>query len=346
VGVLSGFFNILTKAVISEILSEAKLEKRRTALIYAISLGHELYNLNNFHAFLAVYCGITDSAIRRLSKTWVNIPPKIVDKLEACHVAASLSGNYGFMVQRIEELREQNEALIPYLGIIQRDILMIVEKKQLENKEALLNSQYDLMIKSVNERPRMAAVTPLNFILRLFPQLWCIMDDDELSEVSNAYEPRVRGESLSRDKLTPEAPLPRDSLLKSEGKKSSSKEIMRKGSKDNVKNNNMPRKNSAQYGRFEKSPSQSAESTPKKKDSQLAFQLQRNLMKSTKNKRNKYYQKIIFASLSVDLRQLILKSGYDLKIVSESQNPPDSKLFTSMIILQLRYVLLFESISC
>lgn len=341
VGALTLFFNVLTKVVISEVLSESKLEKRKNALHYAILLGHELYLLNNFHAFYAVYCGITDSAIRRLAKTWANLPPKVQAKLDICHEAASLAGNYAFLVQRMEECRAKNLCLIPYLGIIQRDITMIVEKTKGEEREQLLVTQYDAMLKSVNGQTRLDTVAPLPFIVHLFSQLWSVSDDDELSEVSNVYEPRVRGESLRDKPTTAESLSPKDHLLKADGggrRTTSSKEMSRKGSKDNVKLHS--RKNSVPTqpinSRFEMTSSGGPESPPKRRESQQLLQ-QRTLLKAMKKKRNKHYQKVIFEYLSTDLRRMILGTGLDLKIVSENETSViESNLLTSTTILQLR----------
>lgn len=347
VGALTLYFNVLTKVVISEILSHSKLEKRKAALHYAILLGHELYLLNNFHAFYAAYCAITDSAIRRLAKTWANLPPKVQAKLDICHEAASLAGNYAFLVQRMEECRAKNLCLIPYLGIIQRDITMIVEKTKGDERELLLVSQYEAMLRSVNGQTRLDNVVPMAFFTHLFPQLWHVSDDDELSDVSNAYEPRsVRGESFrSAEKpATPESLSPKEGLLKAEGgrRTTSSKEMSRKGSKDNVKLHGASRKNSVPTqqvsSRFEMTSSGGSgpESPPKRRESQQMIQ-QRALMKVMKNKRNKHYQKIIFEYLSRDLRRIILDSGFDLKIVSENETSVvESNLLTSTTILQLR----------
>jgi hypothetical protein len=70
-------FNGLQNWVIDWVLEAEQAKDRGARLTFVIRCAHHCVKINNFHAGLALYFGVSDPAIGRLSKSWKFVPPKV-----------------------------------------------------------------------------------------------------------------------------------------------------------------------------------------------------------------------------------------------------------------------------
>eukprot|EP01090_Pellita_catalonica_P018270 TRINITY_DN5837_c0_g1_i3.p1 TRINITY_DN5837_c0_g1~~TRINITY_DN5837_c0_g1_i3.p1 ORF type:complete len:500 (-),score=61.99 TRINITY_DN5837_c0_g1_i3:113-1612(-) len=115
-------FNVMSKWVVFEIVSEGDLKRRAVILSRFITLGQNCLQLNNFNSVMEILSGLQNSSVFRLKKTWALLPKETWDQYE--HMVNLMSCNENFKVFRAQ-LRACTPPCLPYLGIFLTDLTFI-----------------------------------------------------------------------------------------------------------------------------------------------------------------------------------------------------------------------------
>lgn len=363
VGVISDFFNVISYVVPSEILSEPDLERRREVLVYAIDVMQSLADLNNFHLVFAFQCALSSSSVARLKKTTATLPDRSLRTLAACEELSSMSGNYSVYRAKYRNCQQLKLSALPYLGILQRDLIFMKEGNADSPlgrpvDEMLAEVYESLMFISSDKRVAEHASTQSNyngnnsasnlseletkrnrFLQDLIQQPWYIDSADELNEISHALEPKVLKE---RTRV-----LERDIGKEDGGKdKKDKKSFVKDFSEDASGLFNKLGRHPGDEDRHEKEKSAKAAAsiqtafeestvalpfavhggvaailTPEQEEKEAEYEAKRQLVRSN---RLRYYKGLLMKLFSMQIRELIVKVDFRLRIMSNSASTNNS----------------------
>jgi len=87
-------FNIVTKWVGTEVASTPNFKKRLKTLTHFINVAEKLKKLQNWHTFLAVISGLSQSPVQRLKQTWKALNPHVLRKWQEFEELATPMYNF------------------------------------------------------------------------------------------------------------------------------------------------------------------------------------------------------------------------------------------------------------
>lgn len=129
--------NSLIFFVIEEILAYDHKPIRGKMIEQWIKIIEALLALNNFHDSIFVFIALQNYIIQRLKKSWKYVKKDSLNKFEYYSKLFSIGDNYRMLREEIKKHR--NEPYLPYLGLIQKDIIHTEEIKKYIKDNNLIN---------------------------------------------------------------------------------------------------------------------------------------------------------------------------------------------------------------
>jgi len=118
------WFNHITAWVQKELVLTPNLKERIYLLGHFIQIATHLKEMGNLSGAMQIVCGIGTSSVKRLYKTWKGLPRK--DALAYGVLDETFSSKNNFSNYR-KISHESTGPIIPYVGVILQDLLMIEE---------------------------------------------------------------------------------------------------------------------------------------------------------------------------------------------------------------------------
>jgi RasGEF domain/RasGEF N-terminal motif len=147
-GMIDGF-NQVSGWVTDRIVSSAALSERVATLRKMIELAEHLRALNNFNGIMEVLAGINNSAVRRLKKTWAELPKATLDVFARIEALMSHQGNF---CDYREKLHSIKPPCVPYIGVYLTDLTFIEDGyPDFTHNGELINFKKRLKLASVIE---------------------------------------------------------------------------------------------------------------------------------------------------------------------------------------------------
>lgn len=115
-------FNRVSSWVATEIIKLPSVKKRAFIIKQFITIAQACFELNNFNTLLEITAGLNLVPIRRLKRTWRQVPKRFTDLLDELEDIMDHHQNYK---RYRKTLAECSLPCLPYLGVIRRDLTMI-----------------------------------------------------------------------------------------------------------------------------------------------------------------------------------------------------------------------------
>ena len=111
-----------------------------------INLTEEFAKLNNFHLTMAVIAGLNSSSISRIP--FLKAPRPAIERYDKLYADFSHNRNYAKYREILERVTNKSQ-VIPYMGVISKDLLAYTSKEMLYNveKKEVNKITYDALIK-------------------------------------------------------------------------------------------------------------------------------------------------------------------------------------------------------
>jgi hypothetical protein len=122
--ICTGRFNDLAQWVSSTVVLAAKKKHRVAVLTKFIQVMDELRRLQNFHALMAFYSALNQSAILRLRKTWKGVSSRVMVLFNG--INKFFDNSQDFKVYR-EYIKSADPPCIPYIGFILGGLTFVEE---------------------------------------------------------------------------------------------------------------------------------------------------------------------------------------------------------------------------
>eukprot|EP00158_Paraphelidium_tribonemae_P009049 Partr_v1_DN28755_c0_g1_i1_m62954 putative Son of sevenless homolog len=116
------FSNYVIEWVTSEIMAQLSSRQRALVIRFFISMADKLRGLNNFECLKCVLCALETSGVRRLKKSWEQVPSRfhmILDELSELMSQEKSCKNYRHLLHTIDP------PCIPFIGVYLTDLTMI-----------------------------------------------------------------------------------------------------------------------------------------------------------------------------------------------------------------------------
>jgi len=141
--------NHVIRWIASEIISTPNLKKRIAVMKHCISLASHCLRLNNFNAVFEVMAGMNTGPVRRLAQTWSGLPSSTLEILLGIEEIVNSDDNWKKYRSILENEREKHQTIIPYLGIILKDIIYADDVYNTFAYENVLNYKKNYALASV-----------------------------------------------------------------------------------------------------------------------------------------------------------------------------------------------------
>jgi len=115
-------FNLISRWVTTQIVSEKKLRKRAKKLESFIKIAKCLRDLNNFHILMAFISGLNNAAVSRLKYTKDKIPKNIFQIWTNLEMEMQFTGSFKLYRAALFQVKPP---AIPYLGVHLQDLVFI-----------------------------------------------------------------------------------------------------------------------------------------------------------------------------------------------------------------------------
>lgn len=117
-------FNCMSHWTALSVCTETDLDERINVLRGFIDLASDLADMQNFNACMAVVSGLNNSSVQRLRKTWKGLPERQTSRWDELSLLMDTKNNY--RAYRAA-LSAASRPLVPFLGVILRDITFIID---------------------------------------------------------------------------------------------------------------------------------------------------------------------------------------------------------------------------
>lgn len=182
-------FNIITKWITTEIVSEEKIRNRVKRYMKFIKIAQALRTMHNYHTLMAILGGLNDGPVYRLKFTKADLPPKFQQAMTELQNVMSADGSYN--AYRLE-LAAATPPCIPYIGVYLRDLTYFDEGAG--GSDGMINFKSKKNVYSVIQIIQKYQTSPYPFKLndRAYNHLKSIngLDDAELHKMSVLREPK------------------------------------------------------------------------------------------------------------------------------------------------------------
>jgi hypothetical protein len=176
---MTKYFNKISYLIPTEILNNRDEEIQIKCVQYFISVGKELFNLQNFHGLMAIIAGLKNKAITRLDNLLDN---DNIFGIEQLNNLMEFSGNFKNYRNHIKNLPEKC-SIMPFFGIIITDILhaceqpLFTEDKSVDEK---FISSLNLIISVMTNAQSKLVPIQNNIAISKYIENCDVLDDDEL----------------------------------------------------------------------------------------------------------------------------------------------------------------------
>ena len=144
-------FNQLNLWSVTNIVVNALVEDRIHVYEWTIEFIVALVDLNNYHAALAVFSGLTCSTMSRLKLTVAGVSSKHKEWLEELGVLFNLDGKNKNMRKRMKQLNSTTTC-IPHIGIFLSDLTMLDEMDSITKSNGHINFRKCRRISGIIEK--------------------------------------------------------------------------------------------------------------------------------------------------------------------------------------------------
>lgn len=125
-------FNKISFWAGTEICTQPILQNRIKTLEKMILVAKHCFLLNNFNTAMAIYAGLSNSAVSRLLQTWKGVSGTIQQDFEDLMEKFSNLNNFK-NYRKILETCGKNKGVIPFLGLLQKDIMFWNENTKFDS---------------------------------------------------------------------------------------------------------------------------------------------------------------------------------------------------------------------
>ncbi|PRP76499.1 hypothetical protein PROFUN_15151 [Planoprotostelium fungivorum] len=132
-------FNTVSYWVSTEIVIQSELKERVNVLRKFIIIAEHLRDLGNYNGVMEIIAGLNSFVITRLQSTWAQTPQRYVTSFNDLNQLMESRSNY--RDYRLH-MRDRKLPVVPYLGVILRDVLFIEEGNKNyvgDSKEGIFN---------------------------------------------------------------------------------------------------------------------------------------------------------------------------------------------------------------
>lgn len=182
-------FNMITKWITTEIVSEEKIRSRVKRYMKFIKIAQALRQMHNYHTLMAILGGLNEGPVYRLKFTKAELPPKFQQTMTELQNVMSADGSYN--AYRLE-LASATPPCIPYIGVYLRDLTYFDEGAG--GADGMINFKSKKNVYSVIQIIQKYQATPYPFKPndRAYNHLKYIdgLDDAELHKLSVLREPK------------------------------------------------------------------------------------------------------------------------------------------------------------
>jgi hypothetical protein len=205
---MTKYFNKISYLIPTEILNNRDEEMQIKYVQYFISVGKELFNLQNFHGLMAIIAGLKNKAITRLHNLLDN---DNIFGIEQLNNLMEFSCNFKNYRNHIKNLPEKC-SIIPFFGIIITDILHACEQP-LFNEDKSVDEKFisslNLIISVMTNAQSKLVPIQNNIAISKYIENCNVLDDDELWNKStellcdnNKFDSKLLPPLLSRRRMT------------------------------------------------------------------------------------------------------------------------------------------------
>jgi len=117
-------FNQVSYWVSTEIVMQSELRERVNAIRKFVVIAEHLRDLGNYNGVMEIIGGLNSFVVTRLQATWAQTPQRFVASFEDLNRLMENKSNYR---DYRTHMRDRKGPVVPYLGVILRDILFIEE---------------------------------------------------------------------------------------------------------------------------------------------------------------------------------------------------------------------------
>lgn len=118
-------FNVISRWVSTQILSQPDLKQRAITLNRIICVAQHCYEYNNFNGVMEIIASLHNSSIHRLYNTWELLPQKSWDMFEFLSTLMNSNAGEGNFHLYRNALRKVVPPLVPYLGVYLTDLIFL-----------------------------------------------------------------------------------------------------------------------------------------------------------------------------------------------------------------------------
>lgn len=178
-------FNRVAKWIPTEILSNTNATVQTELIDRFIKLAEELQEINNFHLVMAIVAGLNNVSIQRLKHIWVNV--KNIDSSKQMEETMSNLRNYKTYRSILENITDKTQ-IIPYMGVISRDMTFYLDGNTLINIEKMVIEKevYQAIVEfvKITTTPRKYPYLKNSAIAKYIDSISIELDDDRLYKLS------------------------------------------------------------------------------------------------------------------------------------------------------------------
>eukprot|EP01117_Protostelium_nocturnum_P019738 TRINITY_DN862_c0_g1_i1.p1 TRINITY_DN862_c0_g1~~TRINITY_DN862_c0_g1_i1.p1 ORF type:complete len:512 (+),score=132.05 TRINITY_DN862_c0_g1_i1:295-1830(+) len=117
-------FNTVSYWVSTEIVTQSELKERVNAVKRFIIIAEHLKDFGNFNGVMEIIGGLNSFVVSRLTATWGALPQRFVTSFNDLNALMDSKSNYR---EYRNAIKDRRLPLLPYLGIVLRDLLFIEE---------------------------------------------------------------------------------------------------------------------------------------------------------------------------------------------------------------------------
>lgn len=185
-------FDELCGFIVEEILSYDDEKVRALVIEKWITVAECLKSKNNFNDCMNVVSALMSYILKKLKMTWTHVREEYMKKFIEMKKFCSCEKNYVSINKAIEDCVSKEQAFIPYLGILLKEIFNIEEKHQYIKEDALINCEKIMDVARVIKKFYQFQETnyvclpneSLAFLANLRPS-----KEDELEDICKKLEP-------------------------------------------------------------------------------------------------------------------------------------------------------------
>ena len=182
--------NKLIFFVIEEILAYDHKQVRANVIEQWICVIDELVTIHNYHDSIFILTALNNYIVQKLQKTWKLVKKESLTKLEYYNKLFSIGDNYRMLREEIEKHKET--PYLPYLGLLQKDIIHTEEIKKYVKDNTLINFEKIFIIQNILNNFFLFNNYAYNFNPNpKYAFFHCLITktEDELEELVNKIEP-------------------------------------------------------------------------------------------------------------------------------------------------------------